>query len=268
MIEERMLRSLHVGTMRQSDLTGDHEPHRLFQASTIAALLDGAYEGDVTFGELASRGDTGIGTLNGLDGEMIALDGEFFRADIEGRISRIEAGAFSPFAVLADFQPTVDVELAGPLGLEGLESALDRLLPDDSAAIAIRIDGAFGEVTARSVPRQEPPYRPLADVIADQSVFTIDAVCGSLVGFRFPEWSEGIEVGGYHLHFIDESRERGGHVLGLQFEGGRLRAEASSDLCVELPRGIELASPELSSRTHAAIEKVERAGVDVTGVTR
>ena len=66
--EERMVRSLHVGTMAAADLTGGHDHRSLFQASTIAALLEGRYEGDVTFGALALQGDTGLGTLNNLDG--------------------------------------------------------------------------------------------------------------------------------------------------------------------------------------------------------
>ncbi len=43
----------------------------VFQASTIGALLDGVYDGDITLGELRRHGDFGIGTVNGLDGELI-----------------------------------------------------------------------------------------------------------------------------------------------------------------------------------------------------
>ena len=92
MIDERLTRALHVETLRRGDLHAEHEPHVLFQASTIGALLDGAYEGDVTFAELAEHGDLGLGTLNGLDGEMIALDGRFFRADVDGRVGEVPAG--------------------------------------------------------------------------------------------------------------------------------------------------------------------------------
>ena len=67
-----MIRSLHLQSMRNEDLHGGHDEHALFQASTVSALLDGAYDGDLTFADLASQGDTGLGTLNGLDGELIA----------------------------------------------------------------------------------------------------------------------------------------------------------------------------------------------------
>ena len=75
MLDERWIRALHVETMREEELHAEREHHVLFQASTIGALLDGAYDGDLSFAELAEHGDLGLGTLNGLDGEMIAIDG-------------------------------------------------------------------------------------------------------------------------------------------------------------------------------------------------
>ncbi len=91
-LDERWIRSLHVESMRRADLHAEREHHVLFQASTVGALLDGAFEGDLSFAELAEHGDLGLGTLNRLDGEMIALDGEFFRADVDGASTRSPPG--------------------------------------------------------------------------------------------------------------------------------------------------------------------------------
>src|ERR1700742_2471661 len=115
MLDERWIRSLHVESMRHADLHAERGPHVLFQASTIGALLDGAYDGDLSFGELAERGDLGLGTLNGLAGEMVALEGSFYRADVEGRIHRVGDAELTPFAVVTRFEPTVEAQLAGPL---------------------------------------------------------------------------------------------------------------------------------------------------------
>src|ERR671930_1889838 len=104
-LDERWIRSLHVEAMRHADLHAGHDPHVLFQASTIGALLQGAYEGDVTFAELAEHGDLGIGTLNALDGEMIAVDGRFMRADADGAIGDVPPEARTPFAVVTFFEP-------------------------------------------------------------------------------------------------------------------------------------------------------------------
>jgi acetolactate decarboxylase len=262
MLDERWIRSLHVESMRRADLHAEREPHVLFQASTIAALLDGAFEGDLSFAELADHGDLGLGTLNHLDGEMIALDGEFFRADVDGNVTKVDPGEKTPFAVVTRFEPSVDERLPDTeLSHEELLERLDQLIPAGASSCAIRLDGRFELVRARSVPRQRPPYRPLTEVVADQHVFELRDIEGTMLGFRFPAYVEGIEVSGYHLHFISEDRKRGGHVLGSRASGPlRVRIDPSSELHIELPPGIELADPEIAAATHAAVERVERAG--------
>lgn len=261
MLDERWIRSLHVEALREEELHAEREAHVLFQASTIAALLEGAYDGDLSFAELAEHGDLGLGTLNGLDGEMIALGGRFYRADVDGIVGEVPAEARTPFAVVTRFEPTVDVEIGEALEHDALLARLDQLIPDRASSCAIRLDGRFDLVRARSVPGQSPPYRPLAEVIAEQHVFELRDTAGAMLGFRFPAYAEGIEVAGYHLHFISDDRRRGGHVLGSDSRGGlRVRLDPSDDLHVELPPGIELADPDLAAETHAAVERVERAG--------
>jgi acetolactate decarboxylase len=258
MLDERWIRSLHVESMRLADLHGEREAHVLFQASTIGALLDGAFEGDLSFGELAGHGDLGLGTLNHLDGEMVAIDGEFFRADIDGNVTAVAPEERTPFAVVTRFAATIDERLPeDELSHEELLGQLDRLTPIGASSCAIRLDGRFDLVRARSVPRQEPPYRPLTEVVADQHVFELREVEGTMLGFRFPAYAEGIEVGGYHLHFISADRSRGGHVLDSRSRGLRVRLDPSDDLHVELPPRVDLADPDLAAQTHAAVELVE-----------
>src|SRR6185312_10532912 len=120
MLDERWIRSLHVESLRRAELHQEREPHVLFQASTIGALLDGAFEGDLSFAELGQHGDLGLGTLNRLDGEMIAIDGRFYRADVNGFVSEVPAETKTPFAVVTEFQPTVRERLQGELGQEDL----------------------------------------------------------------------------------------------------------------------------------------------------
>jgi acetolactate decarboxylase len=257
-LDERWIKSLHVESMRHADLHGEQEPHVLFQASTIGALLEGAYEGDLSFAELAARGDLGLGTLNRLDGEMIALDGRFFRAGVDGAVREVGPEEKTPFAVVTRFEPTVEAAIEEPLAHAELLARLDALTPAGAATCAIRLDGRFELVRARSVPAQSPPYRPLSEVVADQHVFELEHVEGTMLGFRFPAYVEGIEVTGYHLHFIDRERRRGGHVLDSRSAAGlRARLDPSDDLHVELPPRVDLADPGVAAATHAAIDAVE-----------
>jgi acetolactate decarboxylase len=261
MLDERWIRSLHVESMRRADLHAEREPHVLFQASTIGALLDGAFDGDLSFAELAERGDLGLGTLNHLDGEMVALDGEFFRADVDGNVTAVDPAERTPFAVVTRFEPALDERLPdAELSHEELLARLDALIPAGTASCTIRLDGRFDLVRARSVPRQDPPYRPLTEVVADQHVFELAGVEGTMLGFRFPAYAEGIEVPGYHLHFITADRVCGGHVLDSRSRGLRARLDPSDDLHVELPPRVDLADPDLAAETHAAVAAVEHEG--------
>jgi acetolactate decarboxylase len=258
MLDERLARSLHVESLRGRDLHPEHEPHVLFQASTIGALLDGAYEGDVSFAQLAEHGDLGLGTLNALDGEMIALDGRFYRADVDGAINEVDPDALTPFAVVVWFEPKVEFEFDRPLDHDDFIAALDARVPAAASSCAVRVDGEFELVRARSVPRQRPPYRPLGEVVADQHVFELRELSGTLVGFRFPDYAEGLEVSGYHLHFISEDRSLGGHVLESRPTRGRVRIDPSTDLHVELPPGVDLRSGEIAESTRKELRRAER----------
>jgi acetolactate decarboxylase len=259
-LDRRLVTALHVEALRRSELHAEHEPHLLFQASTIGALLDGAYEGDVTFAQLAEHGDTGLGTLNALDGEMIALDGRFFRADLDGRINQVDPAERTPFAVMVWFEPTVEFESTAPLDNDEFLALLDERMPAGATSCAVRVDGEFELVRARSVPRQEPPYRPLTEVVAEQHVFELREVSGTVVGFRFPDYAEGLEVSGYHLHFVTDDRSRGGHVLECRPGRVRVRMDPSTDLHLELPPGIVLSGPELAESTREALRRAEHSG--------
>lgn len=261
-LDERLARHLHVESLRHRDLHPEHEPHVLFQASTIGALLEGAFDGDVTFAELAEHGDLGLGTLNALDGEMIALDGRFYRADVDGLVEEIGSNERTPFAAMAWFEPSLEVKLDQPLQYRELLAELDRVAADPEASCALRLDGSFDLITARSVPRQLPPYRPLTEVVADQHVFELGPIEGTVVGFRFPDYARGLEAEGYHLHFISADRERGGHVLDCRPRDVVGRIDLSGELHVELPPGIELDSADLDEDTAAALTRAESAPSD------
>ena len=255
-IDERLVKALHVEVLMRQDLRAETEPHVLFQTSTIEALLEGAYDGDVTFAELGEHGDLGLGTFDGLDGEMIALDGGFHRATIDGSIRPVLGEERTPFAVVTFFAPTAEIPIEAPLDHADLLDRLELARDDDAASHAVRVDGRFDHVRARSIGRQQKPYRPLVDVVADQHVFDFADVEGTLVGFRFPDYAQGVEVPGYHLHFISADRTRGGHVLDCRVRHGTAVMDGSSDLHLELPPGVDLLDSGAASP--AAVERVER----------
>jgi acetolactate decarboxylase len=259
-IDERLIRGLHVEAVRRAGVHDEHKAHLLFQTSTLDALLEGDFDGDLTFAELARHGDLGLGTLNGLDGEMIALDGRFLRADVDGDVTEIPPSRRTPFAVVIFFEPTVTFTLEGPIEPEALFAELDRRAPPGARSCAVRIDGRFEHVHARSVPRQSPPYGSLAEVARQQHEFQFDDVEGTIVGFGFPQDAQGLELAGYHLHFVDAARRRGGHVLGCRPARVEVQIDFASEMHLELPPGVELGTPGADADKRKQISEIEGEG--------
>ena len=219
-VDPELAHAVGVRVVDPGHLQGREASHTAVQTSTIAALLDGTYDGEVTIGELLEAGDLGLGTRDALDGELVILDGEAWQCAADESL-----------------------EAPDPLPHADLLALLEEHAPPDTGCDAIRVDGRFSRVHARSVQRQEPPYPPLADVAEQQVEWTFENVEGTVVGFRFPRSAAGVEVPGHHLHFIAEDRSCGGHVLECDLEAGTIQVEAVDGLRLELPPGIVLPRP-------------------------
>jgi acetolactate decarboxylase len=257
-IDRRLIQGLHVERLRRAGAWEDeHLQHVIFQASSIDALLDGAYDGDLTFAELAAHGDFGIGTRQQLDGEMVALDGEFWSVSSDGIVHRVPPQARTPFAVVLFFAPGPPLALAGPLNHAALKARIDAAVPRDAVCIALRVRGRFAAMRVRSVPRQSPPYPPLAEVAARQVEFELSETTGTLVGFRFPDYAQGLEVAGYHLHYLSDDRRHGGHVLDFTLRDGVAEWDLSSEMHLEVPAGLTASGPDTSTAKRELLRRTE-----------
>jgi acetolactate decarboxylase len=259
-IDTALIDALHVQYLKKRDIRrSEHPHHALFQSSTIDALLDGNYEGDVSFAELRDSGDFGIGTFNALDGEMIALDGKFYQIKADGRAYKAEERLKTPFAVVTFFEPDLLGSVTGPMKYTDICAYLDRIVSDWDVCHAVRVDGYFYYVKTRSMPRQHKPYLPLVEVVKDQQTFEFRYTRGSLVGFRFPNYTQGLNVPGYHLHFITEDRCAGGHLLECRMARGELHVDHEADLLLELPAGIDTIALNTTIAKREALDRVEKA---------
>ena len=226
--------------------------------------MAGVYDGERTIGELAERGDFGLGTINGVDGELVVLDGTFYSVKVDGRAHRLGPDVQTPFATVGFFsQPQLELDLDSGLDAHGIERAIDASIPDRNALHAIRVDGRFRRLLVRSEPKQQPPYRPLAEVMgAQQRTFELGATSGTLVGFRLPDSLHGINVPGYHFHYLSDDRARGGHVLALELESGRARIDTYRRLELELPDTKEFHALDGSKDRSHELRSVEHGTED------
>ena len=230
----------------------------LFQISTIDALLAGVYDGEMTYEELAKYGGFGIGTFNGLDGEMIGIQGKFYQIKTDGIAYPVDGSMKTPFAVVTFFETDKTVLLDKTVDYEELKEYLDNLLPTQNIFYAIQIEGTFDYIKARSVPKQNKPYPPLVEVVKNQSIFEFHNVKGIIAGFRCPIYVKGINVIGYHLHFLTKDRKAGGHLLECQLQNIEIEIDYTSAFYMVLPKNAEFYTVDLEKDKHQELEKVEK----------
>ncbi len=229
------------------------------QVSVINALMLGQYDGVMSIPEILRLGDFGVGTLDHLDGELIILDGQAYQARGDGAVAKVGQERSSPFVTIKSFHPDGEVDCP-PLGsLDELDAFLDRSLSQNNGFIAIRVDGVFASISLRSVPRQEPPYKPLAEVARAQKVWDHTSVRGTLVGIRCPDWVAGLNVPGYHWHFLSHDREVGGHVLDCHLTAATVRYDESREWILRLPDSRQFDEADLTSDLRDDLERVENA---------
>lgn len=215
--------------------TGAEDTDTLYQVSAIELLLAGDYDGRVTVAELKQHGDMGLGTVDHLDGEMIALDGAFYTVRSDGSILELNDSMTVPFADVTFFETDLVVPVENIQNIGMLEDELEKHLPSETVIYAIRIDGTFPYIKTRAVPRQDPPYPRLVEVVKNQSVFEFGDIEGTLIGFWSPSFVTGLNVPGYHMHFISAERTKGGHLLDIQVDEAYIKLDITDRYTIDLP---------------------------------
>jgi acetolactate decarboxylase len=239
----------HYGGTRAGEATeGGRE---LYQSSTMGALLDGVYDGDVTVAEILRHGDFGLGTFNQLDGEMVILDGICYHLRADGTATVAADTECTPFAAVTRFKTDHTLVFTSPTNRSDAIARIDSLIGSKNLMYAIRIRGRFSEISTRTVMAQTPPYPPLIKATEGQAESRFTDVSGTLAGFRLPDYDQGISVAGYHLHFLDDDRHQGGHALDFHMTRGDVHVCTLSELHLSLPRTPDFLAANLATADSA-----------------
>lgn len=205
------------------------------QLQLAHVLLDGGYDGVATLEEALAGGDHGLGTVDRLDGELVVVDGEPWRVDWTGRAELLSPQTRTPFVVVSTLDNPRTVRLRDT-DRAGVIAAVEDLVDDPGAIVSVRLEGTFHSVLVRSVPPQDPPYRPYAEVCAEHEVrWDRRPFHGVFVGFRFPDLDPGATIPGLHLHGLDRLRTTGGHNHEMHVNDAVLSVGISRDVAVHLP---------------------------------
>lgn len=244
-----------VATALAELLDVDHQT--IFQVSTVGALVEGVYEGAVRIGTLREHGDFGLGTFEGLDGEMVALDGDFFQVRADGTLRRVADDVLSPYAMVTHFTPDRVETLPACSSLDELCTALDGLRDTENHFFAFRLEGTFPSLHVRAACKV-PERTPLVEAATRQAEWNLESVRATFVVFWSPHYAARLDVPGYHLHVVDEARRQGGHVLACSSGPLTVGVQRLEQLIVALPETADFLAADLEADPTAAVDTVER----------
>ncbi|MFD1417497.1 acetolactate decarboxylase [Companilactobacillus keshanensis] len=206
----------------------------LYQHGTLALLVPGLLDGTLTMNELLQHGDTGIGTGEGLDGELIILNGTPYQLDGDGKINILNDEFTMPFANshFADYAEMMEVE---DINRDDLQSQIKEAANSTNTFFSIKITGTFKNITTRAVRKSSAPYDSLSKTAEKQNTFSKDSVTGTLISYHSPSLFDGAAVGGFHSHFLSDDRSFGGHILSFDSVTGSVSFQQFDTLEQHLP---------------------------------
>ena len=238
------------------------EERKMYQVSTLQALALGYTRKVITVAELKIHGNTGLGTFEDVNGEMIVLDGRCFRARDDGSVIEAEEELGVPFASVSDFAGDRTFALSDIGSIEQLKQALNNKIEEKfglNSMHMVRIDGRFQVVYARSESGFRAMHVPLKDMLAKtQKSFRFQNISGSLVCVYYPDYMDGINAKGWHFHFISDDRTKGGHVFEVSMEYGHIQLDKISRIELQLPTEPAFDTYALKTASDDDIKQVEQ----------
>lgn len=201
------------------------EPDResIAQVALLQSLAQGYFGGTITAKDMLARGDTGIGTFEGLNGEMIALDGVIYQALGDGTVIVAPDKTVIPYATLTFFDNDYEVKLRDIKSKADFEKALNAVLKEQgvNSFYMVKLHAEFDSVLFRSEYGSQEPYPTLVEALkGKQTEFTEKNIKGTLVGLFCPNYMKELNSPGWHFHFISDDKKKGGHILELSLKDG------------------------------------------------
>ncbi|MBF2171603.1 acetolactate decarboxylase [Staphylococcus epidermidis] len=189
----------------------------LYQHGTLGTLMAGLLEGTASINDLLEHGDLGIATLTGSDGEVIFVDGKAYHANEHKEFIELTGDEMTPYATVTKFKADSSFKTSNK-NQEEVFDEVKKQMTSENMFSAVKISGTFKKMHVRMMPGQEPPYTRLIDSARRQPEETRENIKGSIVGFFTPELFHGIGSAGFHIHFANDDRDFGGHILDFEVD--------------------------------------------------
>ena len=232
----------------------------LFQTALLQSLMQGEYDGVITVKELKTYGDTGIGTFQSVNGELIMLDGTVYRALWDGSVEIASDDDTVPFTNVTFFDADVKKEGITAGDIEALKAIITEAAREHgrNQFYMAKVSGVVPYILVRSELAQHEPYKPLNDALkTDQREFEYKDVRGTVVALYCPEYMGGLNTPGWHLHFISDDGKKGGHVLELSVKDCLLEMDIISEFRMIVPNRPSFNGKDLAIDMRDDIQQVE-----------
>lgn len=236
--------------------------NKLYQVSTLQALALGYTRPVVTVRELLQNGDIGLGTFKDVDGEMILLDGVCYQAKQDGSIVCSQDSTGVPFAVAGFVNDGKKVKMEDMKDIEAIKTELTLSIDLDFSLNSIhiaRIDGWFEKIHARAGAPYRSQHVTLKNILSKtQKDFCFERLYGTLVCVYFPDYMDGINASGWHMHFISEDKKLGGHVFEASMSAGECLIQKMDRIDIQLPKDAAFDTYSLKEVSNDEIKEVEQ----------
>ena len=244
--------------MKSAQTENDRET--IYQVALLQSLTQGYYDGIIKVSELKKHGDIGIGTFEGVNGEMIVLNGTVYQALGDGSVQEAADDETVPFSNVTFFDKDGSLELSGINDVNALKEKLNAMVEGNGKNLFyfVKMSGTFEKMNVRSEIKQEKPYKTLDKALeTDQREFNYDNISGTVVALYCPDYMGGLNTPGWHFHFISDDKTKGGHLLDLQFAKATAEYDAAPEFDMCLTDNGDFQTMELSKDVSDAIKKVE-----------
>lgn len=238
------------------------EENKMYQVSTLQALVLGYTRKVVTVKELLENGDTGLGTFEGVGGEMIVTNGHCYCAANDGSVREASPDTGVPFAAVTKIGDGKELELENIPNIDDLKQRLDLAIEEIfglNSMHVVKIDGKFNRVSARSESAYKSHHVSLKEILSkSQKDFFFDNVEGTLVCIYYPDYMDGINAPGWHLHFISADKKLGGHVFDVDTLNAKAYINKIMRIHIQLPTEPVFDTYSLKQASKDEIKEVEQ----------
>lgn len=91
----------------------------------------------------------------------------------------------------------------------------------------------------------------------DQVEFQFEHTEGTLIGLYCPSFMGGLNMPGYHFHYLSDDRKEGGQVFDVCMKEGKAEFCLLSDFKLKLPRSSGFGKIDFNENLEDAVKKVE-----------